>query len=203
MFARIRAAWRALWNSTAALPIEAHPEPRPAPAPAAEEEEEKPRRIHSAALWEAGRTGAADPLPELLLKRAEPMPGVLPSGMALDTAMQPVDAMTAWAMSQAFHEGIGFLGYPYLAELSQRAEYRKIASIWAEHCTRKWIRLKGDKEKVDQIEAALEDLHVRDVFREAIEKECYFGRIQVFMDFGDWNDAVEVASGSSSSRSGK
>jgi len=178
MFARIRAAWRAFWNSTAA-----------APAPV---EESKPgMHISPATLWEAERHGGPTFFPEAIFARPDPLPGVLPAGMALDS-LPSLNQIAASSYSQAVSEGLGFLGYPYLAELSQRAEYRKIVSIWAEHCTRKWIKLKGDKEKIKKIEEELQRLDVKELFRKAIEKEGFFGRVQLFMDFGDFDKPDEL-----------
>lgn len=126
----------------------------------------------------------------------QPMPGVMPSGMAMDSACggASVAQMAAYAAATEAHEGIGFLGYPYLAELSQRGEYRKIASIWAEHCTRKWIEFSGDEEKVAAIEAEFERLGVRQMMRRAVELECIFGRIQIYADCGDADTPGEIAS---------
>lgn len=181
MFNRIRAAWRALFKSTTAMPVQAEVMPQ------------EPRRgISMAAIWEASRhSGSEVYLPEQTFARPAPLPGVLPSSMALD-AMPGTADLSAYAAQQAYHEGLGFLGYPYLAELSQRAEYRHVASIWAEHCTRKWIKISGDDAKVKKIEAEMQRLAVRELFREAIEKECFFGRIQIFMDFGDHDKPAEL-----------
>lgn len=179
MFDRIRAAWRALFKSTTALVAE----------PAAQPPER--RGVSMAAVWEADRHGATAFLPEQTFTRATPMPGVLPHGMAMDYAPGSSD-FSSYAMEQTYHEGLGFLGYPYLAELSQRAEYRHVASIWAEHCTRKWIKLNGNDEKCKAIEAELKRLAVKELFREAIEKECFFGRVQLFMDFGDFAKPKEL-----------
>lgn len=180
MFDRIRAAWRALFKSSTAL------------APV-EDEAPQRRGISMAAIWEAGRhSGSVAYLPEQTFARPTPLPGVLPAGMAMDSALPGTADLSAYASEQAYHEGLGFLGYPYLAELSQRAEYRHVASIWAEHCTRKWIKLSGDDAKVKKIEAELQRLAVRELFREAIEKECFFGRIQLFMDFGDFDKPAEL-----------
>lgn len=182
MFNRIRAAWRALFRSTTAMPVRAEvmaPEPR--------------RGISMAAIWEASRhSGSEVYMPEQTFARAEPLPGVLPAGMALDSMPGTAD-ISAYAAQQAYSEGLGFLGYPYLAELSQRAEYRHVASIWAEHCTRKWIKIVGPDAKVKAIKAEMQRLAVRELFREAIEKECFFGRVQIFMDFGDYDRPVELA----------
>lgn len=157
-------------------------------------EQARDMKISHAALWEANRHGTPAMLPEEIFAAAKPAPGVLPDGvMAMDYAPVSLDRVAAYALQQQFHEGIGFLGYPYLAELAQRAEYRNIASIWAEHCTRKWIDLKGEEGKIKELSAELERLNVRQLFREAIEKECFFGRIQLFLDFGDWNKPRELA----------
>ncbi|NML93793.1 DUF1073 domain-containing protein [Novosphingobium olei] len=183
MFSRIRAAWRAFWKSGTALPVAAvNPDI----------EKAREMRISPVALYEAERHNAPVFLPERTFRVAEPMPGTLPAGMAMDS-LPGSDALISYALSAEFaHEGIGFLGYPYLAELSQRAEYRHVASIWAEHCTRKWIKVKGPEDKVNAINAELDRLEVRDLFREAIEKECFFGRIHLFMDFGDWENRNET-----------
>lgn len=113
---------------------------------------------------------------------------------ALDSCLPPTAAWTsAWAGSSLFHEGQGFFGYPYLAELVQRAEYRHACEIWAEHAVRKWIKLVGG---TDAERKAIEDeftrLQLRDVFQEWMFHDHVFGRAQVFLDFGDANDPAEL-----------
>lgn len=185
MFNRIRAAWRALFGSTAITPV--------AVAQDAQESPARKMRISESAMWEANRHNAPVFAPQDIYRRPDPMPGVFPDGMAMDICLPDLDPMGAFAAQQLFHEGLGFVGYPYLAELSQRAEYRRIASIWAEHCTRKWVKVVGDDDKAKKIEAELDRLEVRARYREAIEKECFFGRMQLFLDFGDWSNAAELA----------
>lgn len=53
-------------------------------------------------------------------------------------------------------EGLVFLGYPYLSELSQRPEYRVISETIADDATRKWIDFDviGDEEEKRRREAA-------------------------------------------------
>ena len=90
----------------------------------------------------------------------EPPPGVLPGDktaadlvgkgakMAMDYAGDGLvggqfGSVGAWAgdaLNVSFAEGIGFLGYSYLAALTQRAEYRRISERLASEMTRKWIR---------------------------------------------------------------
>jgi uncharacterized protein len=120
-------------------------------------------------------------------------PGVLPNG-ANTLAMDDVENMQINAMFDfgsslhgMFAEGIGFFGYPYLAELSQRAEYRRAAEVIAEEMTRKWIRLKatGEEDKTDKIkalEAAMKKYKLRETFREAVLQDGFFGRSQIYID---------------------
>ena len=126
--------------------------------------------------------------------------GVLPDGqtqMAMDDANTQI--VTAFDFGTSFHglfaEGIGFFGYPYLAELAQRAEYRRASEIIAEEMTRKWIKIKAagedDKsEKVAQLEEALQKFRVREVFRDALEHDGFFGRGQIFLDYGDEDNEI-------------
>lgn len=105
--------------------------------------------------------------------------------------------VNAWAVQNlyggAFTNGATFLGYPYLAELSQIPEYRKITETIAMHMTRKFITLQSvageeggeDKtQKIKEITDALEDFKVRDLFRKAAEVDGYFGRAHLYVDLG-------------------
>ena len=84
-------------------------------------------------------------------------------------------------------EGQMFLGYPTLALMSQRAEYQNMVKTIADDMTRKWIRLKAsagvDKSaKIKRIEDKLEALKARDVFKQAIMNDGYYGRRHVDID---------------------
>ena len=185
MFERIRAAWRAFWKSTSAA--------TPASDAVVNVEERRSLTINQAALWEAERHGGRVPDASMVWSLPSALPGVLPaSGMAMDSA--DFGQLASYAMASGFTEGLGFLGYPYLAELFQRGEYQHICSIWAEHCTRKWIKLSGDEEKCKKIEAEFDRLDLRQVIENAIRKERGFGRIQLFLDFGDFNKPHELSS---------
>ena len=136
------------------------------------------------------------------LKAYEPPPGVVPAAekkaaMAMDST--PYDYLNLTGFSG------GFPGYPYLADLSQRAEYRKMVSRLAEEMTRKWIEIKtvGDDDKTERvaaINAALELFKVRDLFKEAAEDDGYFGRGQIYIEMKApqgtvaTDDSVELAS---------
>ncbi len=153
----------------------------------------KTRQISDAAL---GVLGAPPPR-----MRAFTLPQAAPGVIAQDTKLacdSPSDANYRWALSGAisgaFSEGLGFLGYPYLAELTQRPEYRRPAEILAKEMTRKWIRLQGtgkddkngDKsEKIAAIVAEMKRLGVQAAFRKVAEQDGYFGRAQLYLDMGD------------------
>jgi len=89
-------------------------------------------------------------------------------------------------------EGLMFLGYPYLAELAQRPEYRVISETIATEMTRRWIKFKStgaddgeDKaEKIKQLTDEFDRLQVRDYFKELAIQDGFYGRSHLFLDFG-------------------
>ena len=166
------------------------------PVPVAPIEAKQPMSIHPNALWEASRTGRRVPTAHEVFARPRPLPGTLPANMAMDDCL-PANIAGDWGTQSIYeslmHEGLRFEGYPYLAQLAQRAEYRMIAEKWAEHSTRKWIKITGKDERVAKIVAELDRLEVRDKFKEAAEQDGLFGRSQVFLDFDDADDDAELA----------
>lgn len=156
---------------------------------------DKPKRLFSpaamadlAAYFGAGHkapaTWNAPPKPAWVEKWLADL-GTNKPALAMDSV--PFDDMADYATnSSPWSEGLGFMGYAYLAELWQRPEYRRISEIWAAESTRKWIKLKGDNpERLDKLEALLREFGVREKFREAVELDGGFGRAHIFMDFGD------------------
>lgn len=125
--------------------------------------------------------------------------GVVPDGMAMDDAFS-----TSVGWSPAGYDGTGlmgeglyFFGYPYLSELAQRPEYRRISETIAQEMTRKWIRVTatGEDDKSDRIAgitAALERFGVRDKFREIAEQDGFFGRAHLAVDLGTSDDPIET-----------
>ena len=158
-----------------------------AEAAPAVQQERKRIEVRESAL---GVIGA--PLPCM---QAYTLPQAAPGVIAKDTKLACDSACGpayAWAstLQSVFAEGLGFLGYPYLAELTQRPEYRRPAEILAKEMTRKWIRLQstGDEdrsEKLAKIEAELKRLGIQAAFRKAAEQDGFFGRSQLFLDMGD------------------
>ena len=123
------------------------------------------------------------------------------SSMAMDE--EPFNlGINAWAMqwaNSAFTEGLTFLGYPYLAELAQRPEYRVISETIATEMTRNWIKIssKSDDDdtkadKIDKINDAMKRLCMQDVFRRLIEQDGFFGRSHLYIDTGDTENLQEL-----------
>lgn len=129
----------------------------------------------------------------------EPPPGVLPPGaptMAMDDGLT---GLLGWAGGYAgmYGEGIAFMGFPYLAELAQRAEYRRPSEQIAKEMTRKWIKLTsaGDGDKTDKlaaIDVELERLKAAQIFRRAAEHDGLFGSGRVFIDVGTSDSPDEL-----------
>jgi hypothetical protein len=144
--------------------------------------------------YEAIARACREPAEFDVFRPARPAPGVVPKGAAL--AMdEGFGEMSGYVGMGA--EVMGFVGYPYLAELAQRPEYRRPSEIIAKEMTRKWVKLqasggedKGDKLKA--IETEMTRLGVQAKFREAAEQDGFFGRSQIYLDTGATDDPVEL-----------
>ena len=176
LLSRLRAWWRGPAPATAAA----------APAP-------KPRgmKVSHETVARAAHVPATT---ANVFKVWKPAPGVVPNtaGMAMDQGMSE---LYGWAMQDAYSEGLAFMGYPALAQLTVRPEYRRPAEILATEMTRKWIKFhstgEGDEkaEKLKVIEAAFEKLKVQSVFKKALELDGFFGRAQIFVNIEGADDA--------------
>jgi hypothetical protein len=133
-------------------------------------------------------------------KVAMPPPGVVPEGvptMAQDSAMGGALGWAGTFANQVFAEGLEFLGYPYLGELAQRAEYCVITETIATEMTRKWIKLQavGEEDKTEKIKAIEDEftrLGVKDACRKAVEFDGFFGRAHLYLDLGSTDDRDEL-----------
>lgn len=137
-------------------------------------------------------------------KAPERLPNVIPkthpTGAALTLAMDsgheelPYMALDSAPIFQGGFPGVGlgpglaFLGFPYLAELVQITEYRTPSESLSTEMTRTWVKIinKGDDgedegkaEKIKAVEERLEELKVRDLFRECALKTEQFGRAHI------------------------
>ncbi len=112
--------------------------------------------------------------------------------MAMDESLDW--ASSEWAgsvLGNVAAEGLLFLGYPFLAELAQRPEYRVISETIATEMTRKWITFQGsgtgDDDKADKIKELTDEferLEVRERFKEVALYDGLMGRGHLFLDLG-------------------
>lgn len=135
----------------------------------------------------------------------KPPPGVRPDndpppkGMAMDDAFnQGVGSWGAWATQGLWGEGLFFPGYPYLAELMQRPEYRNIIETMAEEMVRKWIELqstgKADKSKtIKQIDDAMKRLGMREAFHRAAVLDGGMGMGMIYLRMKGADESGESA----------
>ena len=105
---------------------------------------------------------------------AKPAPGVVPkthtqvmatdenitavSKYAMDEFNLPVAGLGGAFQNTALSQGYSFLGYTYLAELTQIPEYRRISEVISMEMTRQWIKFfsvsddEGKEERIRQVE---------------------------------------------------
>lgn len=110
-------------------------------------------------------------------------PGVVPKGarFALDSGAQA--GMYGWLNTQAGFCGMGFPGYTYLSELTQRSEYRSPTETIATEMTREWITFTGaPEEKLKELQKAFDDFNVQACFRTIGLYDGFFGRGQLMVN---------------------
>lgn len=133
---------------------------------------------------------ALKPKPSTTFTAYKPLAGVVPANasptLAQDSAF---NANYANAMNNMIADGVAFLGYPTLADMAQRAEYRHIVTTLSDEATREWIEIKavGDEDKKDRIKE-LEDefvrLKVRPTFHHLSTLDGFYGIGQLYLDTG-------------------
>jgi hypothetical protein len=129
-------------------------------------------------------------------------PGVVPKGVTA-----PVMAMdyAPYSAQLAAYINAGFPGFPYLAQLATRAEYRSFASTMATEVTREWIEFTSQKttegkdeatgQKLKDLEVLFINLKVRETIATCVQHDCFFGRSQIFLkiDGADPQDPLILA----------
>lgn len=136
------------------------------------------------------------------VKAPDLMPGVVPatakSGIAMDANFSAMNGVPG-AAGYAYGDSAGFPGYPYLAMLATRAEYRAFASTLATERTREWIVLNstdtaGDetKTRITELTQALKDIKLQKVIRRAAEQDCLYGRGQIFIKIKGADDSLPL-----------
>jgi phage-related protein (TIGR01555 family) len=116
-------------------------------------------------------------------------PGGTGSYVALDSEFNA----PAYAYANQSNCGLGFPGYAYLSELSQRSEYRAPSETIASEMTRVFVTLivkgkaeRGDstelQDKIEKLTDALEKYKIQEMFCKLAELDGLFGRAQLFID---------------------
>jgi hypothetical protein len=103
------------------------------------------------------------------------------------------------SLSYAYGELAGFPGYPHLAMLATRAEFRAMASALSTELTREWITINSSetageatKNKVTELTKMVHDIHLQQVIQRAAEHDAYFGRGQIFIDIKGQDQALPL-----------
>ena len=107
-------------------------------------------------------------------------------------------------LSHAINLGMGleeiapqFLGYPYLAGLSQNGLIRAGVTTVAEEMTKRWVEVKRvgksakgtqNDEKVKALTSALKDFGLQELFNEAAQKCDFDGGCLIYTDTGNRDD---------------
>ena len=124
-----------------------------------------------------------------------PPPGVIGTGgLAMDYNPGVSDLYSfATAGGSPYSEGLGFLGYSYLAELSQRPEYRTPIEVIAKYMVKRWIKISGlTPEKTADLEAAVARYNIPRLFQRMAELGSgFFGRSHLFIDTGEKGDDLQ------------
>jgi len=151
------------------------------------------RRIQTAAIERAKEKPAEDQRYKYPIKRPELMPGVVPPRVKAPVLAMDGPTETAFQFASSMFafggDWVGFPGYPYLAALSTRAEYRNFAQANAISLTREWLVLNstetaGDetREKCKVLMQDLTDLDLKGVIAKGAEHDSYYGRAQILID---------------------
>ena len=138
-----------------------------------------------------------------VFRPSKPAPNVVPNGATVP-AMDASIVDFIGAINNAgnnYGEGLVWLGFPYLSELTQRAEYRNIVTTLARDMTRKWITIEasGDKSKDEKIRVITQQVkkhRLKEKFRRLAELDGFFGRAHLYVDTGvsmDDTDLLKVS----------
>lgn len=130
------------------------------------------------------------------------MPGVLPPDTVAPIAMDEAMPVYQYANSYLRGEFSPFPGYPYLANLTTRAEYRQIAETLATEITREWISIKSkaddkvkeiaDSSRIAELENAIKDFGLQGLVKKAAADDAYFGRAQIAVKIKGADDALPL-----------
>lgn len=165
---------------------------------------EAPRRSWFSTLF---RQYSADSATETAQERAfmkRYTPYVPPAGvrgesaLACDSASDAsMGALHHWAATNTpqlagyLEDGLGFMGYPQLAHMAQRPEFRKPCDVYARECTREWITLRcqhgarADDARADKIRVLEQDVKSHDIRRllhQHVLQSLLYGIAHLYVD---------------------
>lgn len=122
---------------------------------------------------------------EFPIQIPELRPGVVPAGTTAPIAMDDIN----YSYLNNAYCGKGFPGYPYLAQLSTRAEFMRLAMSLSTELTRGGISLTSKQDdgndnsyKIKAIDAEFKRLKVIPAMLQTAINECYFGRGQMYIE---------------------
>lgn len=140
--------------------------------------------------------------PRFAIKPPDLLPGVVPAGKTAAIAMDYAPGVYDFA-AQCFGNDPdfnGFPGYPYLANLATRAEYRAFASTMASELFREGIKLssktdadkKQDNPRIAELEKAIQEFNLMAVFQTVAAHDCFFGRGQISVNIRGADDSLPL-----------
>lgn len=119
---------------------------------------------------------------------------VAPAGRALvamDSGIYSQAYEYARSMEGSGADWVGFPGYPYLAGLSTRAEYRMFAQSYATSLTREWLVLNSTdtagnetRHKCTELMQMITDLGLKECISLMAEHDNFYGRAQMILNIG-------------------
>lgn len=130
------------------------------------------------------------------LKLPQPYPGVLPKNTPTMAQDSQIAAVYQFGANYGYGwDGVGFMGYALLVELSQIPEYRRPSEIIANEMTRKWgkvisVSKDANTEKLKNVEDELDRLGAQEAFRRAFEIDTFFGQSKIYIDLGTSGDEL-------------
>lgn len=141
-------------------------------------------------------------VPRFAIRPPDLLPGVVPAGKTSAIAMDYAPGVYEFA-AQCFGNDPdfnGFPGYPYLANLATRAEYRAFASTMASELFREGIKLssktdadkKQDNPRIAELEKAIQEFNLLHVFQTVAAHDCFFGRGQISINIRGADDALPL-----------
>lgn len=144
--------------------------------------------------------------PPSLFQAASPLPGVVPSGFVPKSIAQDEAFGEPWAGGGSFvtsfdSDALAFPGFPYLAALAQRAEYRNVTETTAKEATREGFTVVATgsdntgqrQQRIERVTALLRQHRIPDKLRELATLDGFFGRAHLYVEMANAADDKEKA----------